>query len=63
MDSRRFEFVLSYCCAVVLSYISTVVLKKCSVFMKVCENAGLYNRLSKNGKIENYISLLAERIK
>ena len=26
-------------------------------------NTGLYNRLSKNGKIENYISLVAERIK
>lgn len=28
-----------------------------------CGNTGLYNRLSKNGKIENYISLVAERIK
>ena len=79
MGSRRFEFVLSYCCAVVLSYISTVVLKKSSAFMKVCGkikadirfnalflfcgNTGLYNRLSTNGKIENYISLVAERIK
>lgn len=29
----------------------------------LCGNTGLYNRQSKNGKIENYISLVAERIK
>lgn len=29
----------------------------------LCGNTGLYNRLSINGKIENYISLVAERIK